>query len=304
MNYLGIIDYKSTESIIELLKVILSDSYTVIIHINGFGAELRNQMYQNSFAEEILVKKLVVSSSEENHGFSGGCNLIIDCFFKQLSPEVLVLCNDDLLIDESMIKEKINSFSKNNIKTMSGTKILDEDGRILHATYDFNKVMFVPNRYHKINSRYESDFNFCESADLIHGSFMIFHRELLEQLLSHRHYVFDERFFAYREETELQMYIKTKLKKDVYYINGQGIIHYGSRSTGGKNNFLVMYYLNRNSLLISSMFHSSMVHALYFVYHIITYGGYSLMKFDSKFILYFVKGIMDHFSNRYGRISE
>lgn len=304
MNYLGIIDYKSTESIIELLKDIISNSYTVIIHINGFDPASRYLVYETHFLEEILSRKLIISSSEDNHGFSGGCNLIIDCFFKQPSPEILVLCNDDLLIDEVVINERIDSFIANNIRTMSGTKILDEEGRILHATYNFNKVMFVPNRFHKISTHYNSNLNFCESAELVHGSFMIFHRELLDELLSKRRYIFDERFFAYREETELQMYIKNNLRKEVYYINGKGIIHYGSRSTGGKNNFLVMYYLNRNSLLISSLFHSKVTHLLYFGYHLITYGGYSLIKFDVKFFHYFLKGVKDHLSNRYGRISE
>lgn len=304
MDALGVIDYKSTENVIQFISRLLSGTFKIIIHINGFEPDRREDIYIRRF-KELIGSKIIISKSFENLGFAGGCNKIIDKYLEQNNTlGFLALCNDDLDLTIDQSSYFFDMAKKYRISTMMGTKILSESEQILHTTYSLNKVLFIPNRFHKIIPHHKSAEEFIEEAELVHGSFMIFNREFLEVLKKSRGFVFDERFFAYREESELQYFIRNVLKLPIYYLNTKGIIHIGSVSTGGKNNAIVMYFLNRNSLLLSKIAHNYFAHYVYFTYHIIIYGIYTVLSFKKNYFTSFIDGICDHLNNKYGKIKR
>ncbi|KQT24061.1 glycosyl transferase family 2 [Chryseobacterium sp. Leaf405] len=160
----------------------------------------------------------------ENLGFGKANNL----GSRYAIGEFLFLLNSDTILIENSVKILLDFFKINNNKLnigVLGAILCDENLNKLNTAGSFPKVKFYISDYlnlffkTRLNTYQEINFSNITKVDMVSGADMFLKRELFLQVNG-----FDEKFFLYFEETDLQKRI-FNLSKVNYIINQTKIIH-------------------------------------------------------------------------------
>ena len=159
-----------------------------------------------------------LEKADENLGFAAGANKVIG----NISDDIIVLVNNDTVFLPGSLSELLAGLQRHSDAGMVGPRLLWQDRTLQPSMRDFPfpgklfKEHFPPARR---NSAKYSKHNQEITTDWVVGAIMAFRREVFMQVDG-----FDEEYFFYHEETDLQyrMY-KTGLK--TWFIPSAEVIH-------------------------------------------------------------------------------
>ncbi|MEN2998955.1 MAG: glycosyltransferase family 2 protein [Brevinematia bacterium] len=231
------VNYKTKDITLASIKSVIENTrdidYEIILVDNNSG---------DGIVEEVnrLFPQVITIQSDTNLGFAGGCNLGVS----QSSGKYILFLNTDTLLKENSIKVVYDFMEKNPNYGAVGVLLTDEEGRVVQSWGDFLPFRigvkefllkpFLPKKMReKLNHKatdyeeFEKSF-FCDrevvEVDYIIGADMFVRRDVFYEVGK-----FDERFFMFFEEADLQIRMRRKNYK-VGIIRGTRIIHLESKS--------------------------------------------------------------------------
>lgn len=185
-------------------------------------------------------------SNQTNLGFAGGCNQAIT----HSRGKYIFILNNDIEIDRECISRLINISEKDNSLGVLQPKMLDfYDRKQFHSSGagGFLDILGFPFARGRILDKVEDDKGQYEDSIEIFwssGAALFGRKQVLEEAG-----LFDEDFFLYMEEIDLQWRIHLLGKYRIVYIPDAVIYHIGCPHLG-RENLMRMYYVHRNSLIM------------------------------------------------------
>lgn len=248
-----------TLELLESLKTIQDSGFKIQVIVVDNGSS-------DNLVGEVIKKypEIVVLQNGQNLGFSGGYNRGIEHALIWGADYVLIINNDAQIIDPNLLQQLIKTASLDDSVGIVGPKIYfakgsefhkdrykDEDlGKVLWfagGSFDWNNVMTVHRGLDEVD---EGNFNTVEEAEFLTGCCMLIKREVLEKVG-----YFDERYFAYCEDSDLCQRVKIGGFKLIY--DGTTSIAHKVSKAEGVGSQVVDYYLTRNRLIFGFTYASS-----------------------------------------------
>lgn len=271
--------------------ITLNSISSVIEHTKGIDYEiiLVDNNSNDGIVEDVKEKfpQVMIIESDKNLGFAGGCNL----GSKYAKGKYLLFLNTDTILVENSIKIMFDFMEIHNEYGAIGVPLIDEKNNITQSWGDFlpfkkgiKEFGILPllpksikNKFKKGKTieEFENEFFGKENVkeiDYIIGADLFIRRELFEEIGG-----FDERFFMYFEEADLQLRVKEKGYK-IGIIKGTKIIHLESKSFKVSNSKRTMKIVSFLRYLRKNFF------LLYLILKP-TYIAYSLLKTGLDLIL-------------------
>lgn len=169
--------------------------------------------------------------SDVNDGFGAGNNHALRVF----DAKYAFLLNTDTILINNAIKILYDFMESDPMMGAAGGNLYDENNKNIHSygnIFDLTDLfiktfplrIFFPKRFKKMKDRGENKNNECKSVDFITGADVMLRKEALDKAG-----LFDERFFMYSEEAELQYRIK-KAGYKIFITPEAKIIHLHNKS--------------------------------------------------------------------------
>lgn len=237
-EFLFIVDNGSTDnSFINLEKSFqtnYSDQHVVIYN---------KETLVTNFSKD---KKYYLIQNNVNSGFGAGNNIVLekltgmDADFKYCW-----LLNNDLKIKKDALKELKQTISSNEEIACAGSLILNlpDDGKIQCCGAKYYKFIGISKLVYKNKDYTSTEFKDVK-FDYINGASLMLNIPAIEEVG-----FFDERFFLYSEEFDLQLRLKNKGYKLI--INPKSIVYHKLAGGTNKNKYLFYYHYNMSSLILS-----------------------------------------------------
>lgn len=220
-----ILNWNGLDDTLQCLDSVEELSYQnieVVIVDNGSKGSLKP-------LEKRTSNKIKLIKNPVNLGFAGGeVSALAHC-----KGEFILLLNNDATIDKNAIEQCLKTFALDEKIAVVGSKsyTIDADGNHAHSFYSFQRVDPITADV----MTYNRDLGTILDVPTVSGSGVMIRREAIN-----KYGYFDERFFAYYEETDLfARYIRAGLR--VVYDPSFVIWHKDGAST--KNHRFMYYYL-------------------------------------------------------------
>lgn len=198
---------------------------------------------------------LFITNNSENKGFSGGHNQGFRFALKNDS-DFHVILNNDVLVDKNFIRELLKCFKENKNLGIVSPKIYFTKGHEFHKNRykkeDLGKVIWYAGGIidwknliskHRGVDEVDSDTYDKESeTDFATGACAMLPIEVIEKLKG-----FDNRYFLYYEDGDINMRIKKEGYRLYYY--PKAIIWHNNAGSSSSGSQLQDYYMSRNRLL-------------------------------------------------------
>lgn len=210
-------------------------------------------------APEDIIQKFDVNTyyyivqNNENLGFGAGNNTIL----KKLNTlpvifEYVWLLNNDAVVEDRTLSSLKQCLFLNKMTAIAGSIVLNQpDNGLIQNTgakyYPFLGVSKLINKNQKVK---DLDLNSNIDFDYLNGSSLLLRLNAIHQVG-----YFDERYFLYSEELDLQISLKNKGYK-VLLVPESRIFHKLMGSTKN-NSHLFYYYYSMSSILLTRKHYSS-----------------------------------------------
>lgn len=202
-----------------------------------------------------------VIRSEENRGFSGGHNLGIAYAKEKKATHILVL-NNDTLVEPMLLSELMNVSRDHPNAGAVVPKIYFQKGHEFHQDRyekkDLGKVIWyaggkmdwdnIIGKHRGVDEVDHGQFASTEQTDLLTGCCVLLPLPVVEKIGG-----FDERYFLYYEDADLNERIKRK-GYEIWYAPRAVLAHVNAGSTGGSGSTLQDYFISRNRMLFGLRF--------------------------------------------------
>lgn len=184
-------------------------------------------------------KELILIENKVNYGFAEGTNVGLQFAQKQRADYVLLL-NNDIVVDRRFLSELIDAAEQTPQIGVAGPTIYyyDRPSTVDFAGEDLTLWRVKGREYCTKSTK-------PREVDKIEGSCMLIRRSLLDKIG-----LLYPKFWVYWEETDLCFRTK-KAGFKVVYLPKSEVWHKVAASSGGENNSLRQYYLNRNRFLFA-----------------------------------------------------
>jgi GT2 family glycosyltransferase len=242
---------EDTSALLESLEQcsITDSTFNIIIVDNASTA-----LYK--LPEKYQQKDITLIRSEINTGFAGGYNRGIREALQRGADYVLII-NNDTIVHSTMLKELVSALESDQKIGVTTPKIYfakghefhkekyakDELGRVLWYAgghTDWANVMSIHRGMDEVD---HGQYDTIEETDFASGCCMLFKKEVFEKVG-----IFDERYFLYYEDADINERIK-KAGYKIFYVPTATLTHVNASSTGGCGNVLHDYFLSRNKML-------------------------------------------------------
>lgn len=198
---------------LEALRKSVGDFKFEVIVIDNNSQDGTIEMVASEFIEAKLI------ANEVNRGFAAANNQGI----KIAQGKYILLLNPDMRIEPDTLAKMLNWMDENPSATVSGCKLVDEEGKIVEQVRRFPKlkdqlaiVFKLPHIFKNLNNKYLcAGFDYTRSAkvDSIRGAFFLISRERFKLISGGREPFLDERYFIWFEEVDFC--------KTVYQLGGE-----------------------------------------------------------------------------------
>ncbi|WP_099212387.1 glycosyltransferase family 2 protein [Thermococcus henrietii] len=245
-------------------------------------------------------RRMILIKNKNNYGFAGGNNIGMKFALSTLNPDYILLLNNDTVVDPHFLDELVNVAENDEKIGITGPKIYYYDYNSRNDVINFTGADLVlwrgTEKRYGFNEVDQGQWNKLMSVDKIEGSCMLIKKEVLEKIG-----LFDERFFCYWEETDLDF----RTKREGYtlvYVPTAKIWHKVAASSGGPKSSFFIYHMIRNRfwfLKKNSLIKFLNVSLLYtFTWEIWFYFGVFVI-YHTNWDLYlsYLKGILDGITN-------
>ncbi len=261
--------YKKTTDINFDVYVIDNASY------DGIKEELEKQFPNVKFIQ-----------SKENNGFGAGNNIALKIF----DSKYAFLINTDTILINNAAKILFDFMEANPEIGACGGNLYDEKGNNIHSYGVFHNLKdlflktfflryFFPKNEKRLKDKGLNKENLTKSVDFITGADLMLRKEALDKAG-----LFDERFFMYAEEAELQYRIRQagydifinpdakithlhnkspKKREHMYYEFLKSKYLYFKLCFGTKNNIMFIKYLIILSTISKAIMHREAIFKLY-----------------------------------------
>jgi len=242
--------------------------------------------------------KIKVINNEKNTGFSGGHNQGFNYALRSNSDYHVVL-NNDVVADRNLIKELIKIFEKNEKAGAVSPTIYFTKGHEFHKDRyekkDLGKVIWYAggiidwanliNKHRGVDDVDKGQFDKDEETDFATGACMMVPVEVIKTVGK-----FDDRYFLYYEDGDLNMRIKKGGYK-VFYAHKAKLWHNNAASSSSGSD-LQDYYISRNRMLFG------MSYAPFRTKFALIRESFKILRNGRKWQK---KGVMDYFLKRFGK---
>lgn len=295
--YISILTYNGNSDTLECLeslnKLLVSDCQLNIFVVDNNSTkpfEIPSSLDLNYQVEVI--------KNTENKGFSGGHNVVLKKAIEQNIDYVLIL-NNDTTVGENFLNELIKGADLDKKIGVAVPKIYFAKGSEYHKKYkssELGKVFWyaggimdwsnVIGSHRGVDEVDYGQYDNAEETDFATGCCMLVKIAALKNVG-----FFDERYFLYYEDTDLQQRIK-KAGYKIMYIPKAVIWHKNAGSVGGSGSPLQDYFITRNRLLLG-------------ISYAPIRAKIALIRESFKILLngrkYQKKGIIDYYAGKLGK---
>lgn len=219
-------DFSSTETFIRLIE-----KYSLVEHI----VVVDNHSTDNSYLrlKALESNKVEIILSEKNLGYGGGNNLGIKYIHKKYAPKRILLCNPDVIIEESVIA-KLDEFLENHKEYGIVAPFMHNK----NGHKEFNTAFRVPEKWEYILSiellisKFIKPFHYAnileEKDDYLSVGGVAGSLFMLDVKMMMDFGMYDENIFLYCEEEVLSLKmqkakIKTALLPKESFIHNHGV---------------------------------------------------------------------------------
>ncbi len=228
---------------------------------------------------------IVIDSTKDNRGFSGGNNLGIKQALEKNADYILLL-NNDTIVKPDLLKKLIEVGENNKKSGILGPIIYE---------YGTDRIHFAGG---KINWLYTKGRHVARATDYITGACMLVKREVINKIG-----LMDENYFLYCEDVDWCLKAqKTGYKCTV--VPEAKIWHKISSNTQAES-FSYIYYHTRNGLLLAKRNAPLMIKILAYLNSFLIYIKQiiKLLIFPSKKIWAraIMRGIGDFYKGKFGK---
>jgi GT2 family glycosyltransferase len=227
---------------------------SVVVVDNASQENFQTEKKYNNFELKII-------RSDKNLGFAGGQNLGIKYCLEEGADYVVIL-NNDVILDENVLIELLETFKKNEDCGLVSPKIYFAEGHEFHkdrySQKEQGKVIWYAGgkidwknllAFHPgVDEVDKGQYERLEQTDFASGCCEMIKREVFEKVG-----LFDEKYFLYYEDNDLSQRAKRQ-SFGVYYQPKAVLWHLNAGSTGGSGSLLHDYYITRNRLLFGFKF--------------------------------------------------
>jgi|Deesub1362A_J573_1020465.scaffolds.fasta_scaffold00485_12 hypothetical protein len=167
-------------------------------------------------------RRMILIRNEDNYGFTGGNNIGIKFALSVLSPDYVLLLNNDTVVDRNFLSELVKVAESDDRIGILQSKIFKKGDRsIIDSTGHIFRFGRVVDRGHGERDRGQYD----ERLDIVSacGAACLYRKEMIEEIGS-----LNEDFFAYYEDVEFSLRARksgwkvTYVPKSVVYHKGRG----------------------------------------------------------------------------------
>jgi GT2 family glycosyltransferase len=252
---------------------VLRDKPTKIVHYHTACAE--TEVGPN---REILCEPpnqaLTVIQNGQNYGFAEGNNIAVAYALNALSPEYVLLVNNDTVVDKNFLDELVNAAEHDGQVGLLQPKIL----RSIDSTIESTGIMCDPlmsptfrGAHEKDEGQYDNDseYGFFYAS----GACLLIRKSLLAALSGE---CFDPHLFAYYEDVDLSWTARLIGFKVVYC--PESVCYHKRSATFGSETPLAVYLTNRNRIRV--MIKNYSLRTLVFVLPLTIVLRFSLLMFD------------------------
>lgn len=214
---------------LETILKSLGDFKFEVIVIDNNSQDGTVEMVASEFREVKLI------SNSENRGFAAANNQGM----KIAQGKYLLLLNPDMRVEVDTLSKMLNWMDENPSATVSGCKLVSEEGNIVKQVRKFPKlsdqlaiIFKLPHVFKNINNKYlcaDFDYNRSSKVDSIRGAFFFISRERFKIVSGGREPFLDERYFIWFEEVD---FCKTiyQLGGEVWYTPAANCLDYVGQS--------------------------------------------------------------------------
>lgn len=238
LNWNGLED---TIECLESLRKITYPNYEVILVDNG------SERNDAKVLRERFGNYIHLIENDRNYGFAGGNNIGIRYALENLSPNYVLLLNNDTVVAPDFLARLVKFAESNEKFGIVGPKIYyyDYDGRkdvIWFAGGKFNRRLGKTNH---LGARTidKGQFETIRKVDYITGCAFLIKTEILNKIG-----LLDEDYFNHFEDLDFCI----RAEKEQYYcfyVPEAKIWHKVSQSSGGRIGHISLYYNTRNRAL-------------------------------------------------------
>ena len=200
---------------IESLAAAVEELHGELIVFDNDSSDGSERIAQDVWGEKnwfTLVK------SDTNLGFARGANVAI----KDIDAEIIVLANSDTVFLPGSLQALLDAVDRYPEAGIIGPKLLWPDGTLQRSLRDFpfpwrliKEHIPVAGRKSAVNQPHTAE----QKVDWLVGAVMVFRKDVFEESGG-----FDEDFFFYHEETELQYRLFLKGHPSIF-VPGAEVIH-------------------------------------------------------------------------------
>ena len=249
-----ILDYKNKKDTISCIAsledLILTDISLSVILVNNDTEQVYSPgMFPSSFSLQVI-------NNTTNTGFAGGNNTGIYYALSEQADYILLL-NNDTIVDGSLLIELVKVLEQDPGIGLVSPKIYFEKGHEFHKEKyrksDLGNVIWyaggimdwknILGRHRGVDELDHGQYDAIQKTDFATGCCMLFRSDVIRKTG-----VFDEKYFFYYEDSDLNERVKKK-KYTVLYVPKATVWHKNAGSTGGSGSTLQDYYITRNRLL-------------------------------------------------------
>jgi GT2 family glycosyltransferase len=258
--FISIIDYNGKKNTIQCLKSIdkiTTGDYEVSVVVIDNAS--KDTLVENELKTESIPVKLI--TSKVNLGFSGGHNVGMQYAIDKGADYVLLL-NNDTEVEKNFLIELLKVAESDAKIGAVGSKIYFFKGHEFHKDRykekDLGKIFWYAGGINDWNNVYglhrgvdevdNGQYDTVEETDFASGCSVLLNAKVLEEVG-----LFDDRYFLYYEDGDLQERIKRAGYK-IYYAPKSVLWHINAASAGGSGSPLQDYYISRNRMLFGFLY--------------------------------------------------
>ena len=205
--------------------------------------------------------KLTIIRNKKNLGFAGGQNIGLQHALDTGAKYVLVL-NNDTLVDTHFLSEMVAALERDDAVAATSPKIYFAPGtEFHHSRYSKDEVgsviwyaggemdwQNVIGKHRGVDEVDKGQFDQGGVTDFATGCCMLIRTDALRKAG-----LFDDRYFLYYEDSDLQERLKS-VGYRIYYEPNAIIWHKNAAASGGSGSPLQDYYISRNRLLFGFLY--------------------------------------------------
>lgn len=252
--FISILNFNGADETIQCLETLQklekhNFSISVVVVDNGSTKEFN--VKENSYKN----LNLKIIGSQVNTGFSGGHNVGIKYAINNGADFIMIL-NNDTTVEKSLVKELLEPFMNDSGVGITVPKMYFSKGHEFHkerySEGDRGKVLWyaggITDWKNMINSHRGVDevdsgqYGEVAETEFASGACIMIKKEVFEKVG-----MFDERYFLYYEDADLNIRIKKAGYKIMYV--PKAVLWHNNAASSSSGSLLQDYYITRNRLL-------------------------------------------------------